>query len=73
MSTDSSSDSVGSLPIFQCVGLQKVEPEKLAYIFVNYDGTEERWTGCSGKRSHPMRPASSAFLSGTMETRSDSY
>jgi acyl-CoA synthetase (AMP-forming)/AMP-acid ligase II len=44
MSIDSSSDSVGSLPIFQCVGLQKVEPEKLAYIFVNYDGTEERVT-----------------------------
>ena len=32
------------LPIFQCVGLAGVDPEGLAYIFANEDGSEERVT-----------------------------
>jgi len=38
------SGSLDALPIFQCLGRQSVEPDSLAYIFVNDDGSEERVT-----------------------------
>ena len=38
------SSSVDNLPIFQCLGLQNVQADRLAYIFVNDDGSEERIT-----------------------------
>jgi crotonobetaine/carnitine-CoA ligase len=33
-----------NLPIFQCLGLQNVQADRSAYIFVNDDGSEERIT-----------------------------
>jgi acyl-CoA synthetase (AMP-forming)/AMP-acid ligase II len=38
------SDSMASLPIFQCAGIKDVQADKPAYIFVNDDGSEERVT-----------------------------
>ena len=33
-----------NLPIFKCMKIRKIDPDKLAYIFVNSDGSDERVT-----------------------------
>ena len=38
------SHTMASLPIFQCAGRAEVEEERLAFLFVNDDGSEERVT-----------------------------
>lgn len=39
--------SINKLPIYQCLGLTKIDPGKEAMVFVNSDGSEERLTyGC---------------------------